>query len=103
MLTAWPLAALLGRPTIPEMLDPIAKPTGQKLSPRETQVLELVSSGRTNMQVAALLGVGVHAVKFHLACIYRKLGVGNRTEATSVYLRGAAGVLREASEAEGSN
>ena len=84
------------------MLDPIAKPSTQTLSARETEVLELVSSGRTNVQVAALLGIGVHAVKFHLASIYRKLGVGNRTEATSVYLRGTAGALREASEAKGS-
>jgi DNA-binding CsgD family transcriptional regulator len=61
-----------------------------KLSPREAQVLELVSSGLTNLEVADRLGVGVHAVKFHLASIYRKLGVGNRTEATSVYFRSAA-------------
>jgi DNA-binding CsgD family transcriptional regulator len=81
------------------MLDPVAKPSAQKLTPRETEVLDLVSSGRTNTQVAALLGIGIHAVKFHLACIYRKLGVGNRTEATSVYLRTFA--VREASEPEG--
>ena len=82
------------------MLDPIAKPAAPKLTARETQVLDLVSSGRTNIQVAALLGIGVHAVKFHLACVYRKLGVGNRTEATSVYLRTFA--IQEAGEPEGS-
>jgi DNA-binding CsgD family transcriptional regulator len=43
----------------------------------------------TNVEVAGRLGVGVHAVKFHLASIYRKLGTSNRTEATSVYLRAA--------------
>jgi DNA-binding CsgD family transcriptional regulator len=52
-------------------------------------VLELVASGMTNVEVAGRLGVGVHAVKFHLASIYRKLGTSNRTEATSVYLRAA--------------
>jgi DNA-binding CsgD family transcriptional regulator len=83
------------------MLDPLAKPVVERLSHRETEVLELVSSGRTNMQVAARLGVGVPAVKFHLASIYRKLGVGNRTEATSVYLRAGAGVPWGAREAEG--
>ena len=81
------------------MLDPIAKPAAAKLTARETQVLDLVSSGRTNIQVAALLGIGVHAVKFHLACVYRKLGVGNRTEATSVYLRSFA--VQESGEPEG--
>ena len=65
-------------------------------------MLDLVSIGLTNLEVAARLGIGVHAVKFHLGSIYRKLGVGNRTEATSIYLRAAAGVLREAREAEGS-
>jgi DNA-binding CsgD family transcriptional regulator len=72
-----------------------------ELSKRETQVLELVSGGLTNNEVAARLGIGIHAVKFHLASIYRKLGVGNRTEATSVYLRAAAGVRPETRGAEG--
>jgi DNA-binding CsgD family transcriptional regulator len=63
---------------------------GAKLSGREVEVLELVASGLTNLEVAARLGVGVHGVKFHLASIYRKLGVANRTEATGVYLRAAA-------------
>lgn len=57
------------------------------LSPRETEVLELLSLGLTNPQIAGRLRVTVHAVKFHLAAIYRKLGVANRTEATAVYLR----------------
>jgi DNA-binding CsgD family transcriptional regulator len=80
------------------MLDP-RTPTPE-LSLRETQVLELVASGLTNIEVAARLGVGVHGVKFHLASIYRKLGVGNRTEATSVYLRAAAGASHDLHSAE---
>jgi DNA-binding CsgD family transcriptional regulator len=101
MLTACGVGAGSGPSYDESVLDPLAKPVPKKLSARETQVLELVSSGRTNRQVAARLGIGVHAVKFHLASIYRKLGVGNRTEATSVYLRAAAGVPWEAREAEG--
>jgi DNA-binding NarL/FixJ family response regulator len=60
------------------------------LSPREAEVLELASQGFTNSAVAARLNVSVHAVKFHLAGIYRKLGVSNRTEAANAYLRAAA-------------
>lgn len=45
----------------------------------------MASLGQTNAQVAAGLGVSVHAVKFHLASIYRKLGVANRTEAALAY------------------
>jgi DNA-binding CsgD family transcriptional regulator len=57
------------------------------LSPRETQVLAMAAEGLTNTEVAARLTISVHAVKFHLASIYRKLGVGNRTEAAVYYLR----------------
>ena len=56
------------------------------LSRRETEVLELTSLGLTNKQVASRLGVTIHAVKFHLAAVYRKLGVMNRTEAAVVFL-----------------
>jgi DNA-binding NarL/FixJ family response regulator len=63
------------------------RPSLQALSTREGEVLEAASLGLTNAQIAARLSVTVHAVKFHLAGIYRKLGVGNRTEAVGVYLR----------------
>jgi DNA-binding NarL/FixJ family response regulator len=57
------------------------------LSPRESEVLDLASLGLTNPQIAARLNVTVHAVKFHLAAVYRKLGVANRTEAVVRWLR----------------
>ena len=56
------------------------------LSPREIEVLSMASTGLTNAQMATQLHVTVHAVKFHLASIYKKLGVGNRTEAAALYL-----------------
>jgi len=56
------------------------------LSLRETQVLEMASRGMTNSQMAADLCLSVHAIKFHLAAIYRKLGVANRTEAAVAYI-----------------
>jgi DNA-binding NarL/FixJ family response regulator len=59
------------------------------LSPREAEVLDLASLGLTNAQIAVRLCVTTHAVKFHLAAIYRKLGVANRTTAVGLYLRGA--------------
>jgi DNA-binding NarL/FixJ family response regulator len=66
------------------------------LSRREVEVLEMTAEGLTNPQVAERLNVTVHAVKFHLAAIYRKLGVVNRTEAAVVYLRARAGENRQA-------
>ena len=46
----------------------------------------MAALGLTNHQVATRLEVTIHAVKFHLASIYRKLGVANRTEAAVVWL-----------------
>jgi DNA-binding NarL/FixJ family response regulator len=60
------------------------------LSPRELQVLEMTSHGFTNTQIAGRLDVTVHAVKFHLGSIYKKLGVANRTEAAVLYLQNKA-------------
>jgi DNA-binding NarL/FixJ family response regulator len=57
------------------------------LSPRELQVMEMAAQGLTNTQIAGRLNVTVHAVKFHLASIYRKLNVANRTEAAVAFLR----------------
>lgn len=56
------------------------------LSPREVEVLGMVASlGLTNAQIAERLHLSIHAVKFHLAAVYRKLGVANRTEAAVAY------------------
>lgn len=57
-----------------------------RLSAREREVIELAASGLTNRQIALRLRVSVHAVKFHLAATYQKLGVANRTQAAYVYL-----------------
>lgn len=57
------------------------------LSAREREVLEMTSRGLTNSEISVHLNVTVHAVKFHLASIYRKLGLANRTEAAVFYLR----------------
>ncbi len=57
------------------------------LSSRETEVLDLAALGLTNQQIALRLQVSVHAVKFHLAGVYRKLGAANRTEAVVRCLR----------------
>jgi two-component system nitrate/nitrite response regulator NarL len=62
---------------------------GRALSPRELEVLRMISEGMTNAEIAARMQVTVHAVKFHLASIYRKLEVANRTEAAVVFLRQA--------------
>jgi DNA-binding NarL/FixJ family response regulator len=60
--------------------------TGQSapggLTERELSILRLVAEGLSNLDIASKLYVTEQTVKFHLSNIYRKLGVGNRTEAT---------------------
>ena len=61
-------------------------PPPRPLSAREAQVMQLMTEGMTNRQIAGCLCVTVHAVKFHLASIYRKFEVHNRTEAVVAFL-----------------
>jgi DNA-binding NarL/FixJ family response regulator len=67
---------------------PVADPAasmahfGIVLTRRERQILELVSEGYANSEIAHALRVAEQTVKFHLSNTYRKLGVANRTEAT---------------------
>ena len=58
------------------------------LSRRELEVLAMASRGLTNLEIANGLDVTIHAIKFHLASVYRKLNVTNRTEAAVAYLQG---------------
>jgi DNA-binding NarL/FixJ family response regulator len=53
----------------------------RKLTRREIEILQLVSGGRSNRQVAEILFVTDQTVKFHLANVYRKLGVRSRFDA----------------------
>ncbi len=57
------------------------------LTPREREVLQLLSSGLGNKQIAAHLQISEHTAKFHVASILGKLGASSRTEAVSLGLR----------------
>jgi DNA-binding CsgD family transcriptional regulator len=54
-----------------------------RLTPREAQILHLLSAGETNQQMADGLAVSRRTVENHLQSIYRKLGVSNRTAAAA--------------------
>jgi DNA-binding CsgD family transcriptional regulator len=65
-----------------------------RLTAREEEVLRRTSLGQTNAQMAEALGITIHAVKFHLASIFRKFGVKNRTEAAAIYLQHLSSPVR---------
>ena len=53
------------------------------LTARETEILRLAAQGYTNRRIAGELWITEQTVKFHLSNTYRKLGVTNRTQASS--------------------
>jgi DNA-binding CsgD family transcriptional regulator len=63
-----------------------AAPPAWELGPREIEVLELLIAGQRNREIATALGISENTVKFHVAKIFRKLGVASRAEATAFVL-----------------
>jgi len=53
------------------------------LSPREADVLRLLATGRSNEEIAGDLVLALSTVKWHVAHIYRKLGVRGRMQAVA--------------------
>ena len=65
--------------------DPCELPS--RLTPREREVLDWVTAGKTNADVALILGASRRTVEKHLERIYEKLGVETRTAAAMRALR----------------
>ncbi|MEZ4503480.1 MAG: LuxR C-terminal-related transcriptional regulator [Dehalococcoidia bacterium] len=78
--TAWHLAQLCGGPALPDLLK-VRSP----LSPRELEVARYASAGRSDRELAELLGVSVRTVGNHLHSIFTKLGLGGRGELPPVF------------------
>lgn len=55
-----------------------------RFSKRETQVLDLLSNGKTNRDIGESLFISESTVKFHVHAILNKLDANNRTEAVSI-------------------
>lgn len=56
-------------------------PSTTVLSEREQNILDLISQGKTNKQIAKALFLAEQTVKNHVSAIFRKLGVSGRTQA----------------------
>ena len=67
--------------------DDVEDSVNEALTPRESEVLELLAQGLSNKEIATALHVSEHTVKFHVSSIIAKLGVAGRTEAVTRGLR----------------
>jgi NarL family two-component system response regulator YdfI len=72
---------------LPELGEPLAEPLVEPLTPREIEVLQLLSHGLGNKEIASRLNISEHTAKFHVASIMGKLGAGSRTEAVTLGIR----------------
>jgi DNA-binding CsgD family transcriptional regulator len=57
------------------------------LTPRQLQIAQFAASGRTNAQIATVLGISVNTVKARLKEVFDRLRVNNRTELANVLRR----------------
>lgn len=71
----------------PELAPPLAEPLAEHLTPREIEVLQLLSEGLGNKEIASRLNISEHTAKFHVASIMGKLGATSRTEAVTLGIR----------------
>ena len=65
---------------------------GHALTPREREIVDLISLGLSNKEVGRQLDLQEGTVKVHLHNIYTKLEVSNRTALALWRLRAAPGV-----------
>ncbi len=88
-----PMSAEIARRVVEAFHAP-AKPAGGeevKLSKRETEILELLTKGLANKEIADRLGLSVETVRVHLKRIYEKLHVRSRTEAAMKFRDSTSG------------
>ena len=69
--------------TVAEFVEPLL----ERLTPREIEVLQLLSGGLGNKEIASRLNISEHTAKFHVASIMGKLGATSRTEAVTLGIR----------------
>jgi DNA-binding NarL/FixJ family response regulator len=58
--------------------------SGEELTRREREILELVRQGLSNRQIARTLWIAESTVKLHVHHVFEKLGVRSRTEAAAI-------------------
>jgi DNA-binding NarL/FixJ family response regulator len=64
-----------------------AKPSRPRLTPREREILQLLAEGKSNKEVASLLGISVNTAEAHRANIMLKLGLHSLAELVHYAIR----------------
>jgi DNA-binding NarL/FixJ family response regulator len=78
-----------GRSHIPPAIaERLAERMGtEDLTPRESEVLEQIVSGKSNKEIATELAISEATVKTHINTLLSKLGVTDRTQAATAAIR----------------
>lgn len=72
-----------------EPVEPVAPirtpqaPAGSRLTPRELEILTLITSGLTNGEIGEELGLSINSIKTYIRQAYRKIDVERRTQAVA--------------------
>ena len=62
-------------------------PPAEDLTPRQLEILESVTRGFTNADIAKQFGIREQSVKEHISTILAKIGAANRSEAVAIAMR----------------
>lgn len=82
-----PMSSLIARKVVTAFREtPVSRTEGPSLSPREEEVLQLISKGFRSKEIADLLGVAVGTINTYVRNIYDKLHVRSRAEAVARHL-----------------
>jgi len=84
-----PMTGEIARKVIASFRRPATASADARLTPREEEILVLLTQGYANKEIADRLAVSFDTVRTHLCHIYQKLHVRSRTEAATKYLRSA--------------
>ena len=82
-------AVAAGKPYLSSEIRQIMKkdPPIPELSQRQYEIIESITRGLSNNEIAKQLGIDRSTVKNHLSILFQKLGVANKAEAVAVALR----------------
>jgi PAS domain S-box-containing protein len=71
----------IGGKQVQKLVDYENKNTAVHLTGREKEILRLVASGFSNVEIGEVLAISPHTVKTHITNVYEKLGVKDRAQA----------------------